>query len=207
MRNSLSNSGGASCMAAMMRMARVILRNSCGVGLSCSAATVLASINIRRGLIPSGQAGMHRPQPLHWLIQSWAASCRGVPSRNRPRTPSMTPGSSPGRIEVKGVTGQTSTHLPQAVQSETRAARSRAKKSSSDCFAVAMDIIISRLARRVKGPPCLPAVFFHPWRHRPAMRHPPRPAPRAGNHPRHPARRQARSNNCSGPASCRCADS
>jgi hypothetical protein len=56
------------------------------------------------------------------MVHSWAAPVIGAPLRNNSNTSLMTPGSSPVLTDVKGVTGQISTHFPHAAQSEKRGA-------------------------------------------------------------------------------------
>ena len=120
-RNSRSNSAGTSCIAAIRRIARDILRKSSGVAVPWRDSRAFASITRRRGLTPSGQAGMQMPQPLHWWLQLSPGSFSGMSCRSSPRSPLTTSGPSSGAAAVNGVTGQTSTHLPQAVQASAMA--------------------------------------------------------------------------------------
>lgn len=82
-----------------------------------------------RGLIPSGQAGIHLPQSSHCCAHSAAVPSSGAPLFNVERKPSRTFGASATERLACGITGQISTQAPQNVHASAIAADFRCVKS------------------------------------------------------------------------------
>ena len=82
--------------------------------------------------MPSGQAGMHSPQPLHWPAKIREAPSSGPPPRSSSRTPPITASGGSLSIPAVGTTGQAVTQAPQAVQALSSDREALSKYSASE---------------------------------------------------------------------------
>ena len=110
-----------------------------------------ASCTIKRALIPSGQAGMQLPLPLHTLAQRTAASFPAPPVIKSTMPPVTAPGSA-SPSPAGGAIGQARKHSPQRVHASAIASP-RALNSSKNPAAPAS--LIARLT--IIRPPRYPA--------------------------------------------------
>src|SRR3954452_20953854 len=121
----------------MILIARDIWRYSSGVFDPFAADLASASASILRGLIPSGQAGMQRPQPLQVAAQaSEAGPSSPCPARKSMMPPATALAGCPAAAP-NGITGQTSTHRPHFVQAATI---DRASSSRNSCKGIAGEL-------------------------------------------------------------------